>query len=87
MLGLFFAILALGWGSEVQLGAKLRVLGPSLLQVVVLEAILVPSWVQNRDLEAQEEGKGVRPSPGRGEQGLTTVPFVQWSHVRPSCVQ
>ena len=47
------------------LGSQLGVLGPTWIQVGrlrailapslgVLEAILVPSWVQNRDLEAQE---------------------------------
>ena len=62
MLGHFFAILALSWESWVQLGSKLGVYGHLGSKLGVLEAILVPSWVQNRDLEAQERAESVKGS-------------------------
>ena len=60
MLGHFFAILALSWESWVQLGSKLGVYGNLSSKLGVLEAILVSSRVQNRNLEAQEGGGGVK---------------------------
>ena len=72
MLGHFFAILALSWGSWVQLGSKLGVYGNLGSKLRALEAMLAPSWVQNRDLEAQERGYRDKPFAGRAEQGPTT---------------
>ena len=50
MLGFVFAILALSWWSWVQLGSKLGVYGHLGSKLGILEAMLVPSWVHNRDL-------------------------------------
>ena len=91
----FFAILALSWGSRVQLGSKLGVSGNLGSKSGGLEAILVPSRVQSRDLEAQEGAECVKRSASRGMQGKLVQSWAQlgtklepsWNKMKPDASQ
>ena len=95
MLGHFFAILALSWESWVQLGSKLGVYGNLSSKLGVLEAILVSSRVQNRNLEAQEGAESVKRSASRGMQGKLVPSWDQvgaklepsWNKMKPDASQ
>ena len=87
MLGHFFAILALSWGSWVQLGSKFGVYGNLGSKLGILDVILVPSRVQNRDLEPKRGPsplKDLQAEACRGswsQVGRTLGP--SWSQVGP----
>ena len=88
MLGHFFAILALSWESWVQLGSKLGVYGNLSSKLRVLEAILVSSRVQNRNLEAPEGAESVKRSASRGMQGKLVPSWAQvGTKLEPSWTQ
>ena len=79
----------------VQLGSNLGVYGHLGSKLGFLEAFLVPSWFQNRDLEAQEGAESIKRSASRGMQGKLVQSWAQvgtkldpsWNKMKPDASQ